>query len=283
MTKKQFEAALAEFRTSHEIVASPNTRLQIARCLVELGKPVSAYAEFGRAAVEAKELLHEDHRYQRAYAAAVAERGEIEPKLGFVSLTISNASDETQVTVAGEEVKRAAWNEAAPVTPGTTEIVVSTPGYLPIKRGVTVASGQKASLAIDVQSGEREVATPEPPPAPPPPPHVAGASWTRTGAYVGAGVAVAGLATFTIFGVMARSTYDDLNGACRSGPCPATKANEISAGKTQQTVANVGLAVGLVGAAAGATLFVLSLRGESRAPTAALIVSPGYLGLRGSL
>src|SRR5258708_4041091 len=67
MTRRQYEDALAEFRASHEIVASPNTRLQTARCLLAMGRLIAAYAELGRAAVEAKELTSQDHRYQRAY------------------------------------------------------------------------------------------------------------------------------------------------------------------------------------------------------------------------
>ena len=70
MTKQSYDQALAEFRASHDIVASPNTRLEIARCLVAMGKLVAAYAEFGRTSIEAKELLGEDKRYQRANDSA---------------------------------------------------------------------------------------------------------------------------------------------------------------------------------------------------------------------
>jgi hypothetical protein len=286
MAKKRFEEALGEFQASHEIVASPNTRLQVARCLVELGRTVAAYAELGRTAVEAKELIAEDNRYQRAYDAAVAERAEIEPKVGFVSLTINNALDGTQVTVGGEEVRRAAWNEAAPVQPGQTEIVVSTPGYQPVKRTVSLASGEKTSLVIDATSAAHEAVSPEPPPsAPNPPPlvRVSSRPWIRTGAYVAGGVAAAGLVTFAVAGLMARSTYDDLNMACGGGPCPSSRAGDISDGKTKQDIANVGLGFGLVGLAAGATLLVLSLTGEHQATSASLVVSPTCLGVRGRL
>ena len=91
LAKKQFEQAVAEFRASHDIVASPNTRLELARCLLAMGKPLAAYAELGRTAVEAKELKAEDNRYERAYEAAQAERAELEPTLGFVRLTIIGA------------------------------------------------------------------------------------------------------------------------------------------------------------------------------------------------
>jgi hypothetical protein len=284
--KHQLDEALGELRASHEIVASPNTRLEVARCLLAMGKAIDAYAEFGRAAVEAKELTAQDNRYQRAYDAAIAERTELEPQLGFIALDVEHGDETTQVTVGGEEIKRAAWNEPVPVAPGATEVVVSTPGRLPLKRAVTLAAGEKTSLLLDASTAEPEVKEPPPPPpAPPPPlpPEPKGGSGLRTGAYVAGAVGVVGLAGFAIFGVMAKSTYDDLGSACGGGPCPPSKADEISSGKTNQTIANVGLVLGLVGVGVGGTLFALSLSSGGHGPNVALAASPGWIGVRGSL
>ncbi len=278
--KKQYDAALAEFRASHEIVGSPNTRLELARCLRAMGRQVAAYAELGRAAVEAKELVGQDNRYQRAYDSATAERAEIEPQLGFVALTIQNPSDDTKVTVGGEEIRRAAWTEPAPAVAGETEVVVETPGHAPVTRKLTLAAGQKTALTVDAQSGDLPGGPAAPPTTPASP--AAGPSPLRIAAYVAGGVGVAGLVTFGIAGIMARSTYNDLNGACGGGPCPADKTGEISSGKTQQTVANVGLIVGIAGVAAGGTLFVLSLPKGAATATTGLAVSPGWVGVRGT-
>jgi hypothetical protein len=280
LAKHHYDDALAEFRASHDIVASPNTRLEIARCLLSMGRLVEAYAELGRTAVEAKELRAEDKRYDRAYEAATGERAELQPKLGFVALTIQNASEGTRVTVAGEELRRAAWAEPAPVMAGTTAVVVSTPGHADVTRSVTLAAGATSSLTIDALSGAADeapaqVAAPvaEAPAKPTP---------LRPYAYVAGGVGVVGLLTFTIAGIMAHSTYSDLQNSCGAS-CPPSKADEISSGKTQQTVANVGLVVGLVGVAAGATLFVLSLHHDAPGPSAALVVGPTWMGVRGTL
>ncbi len=284
--KGKYDEALAELRASHEIVASPNTRLQIARCLLLMGKSIDAYAEFGRAAVEAKELTAQDNRYEKAYDAAVSERSEVEPKLGFVALSIDKAEDATQVTVGSEQLRRAAWSEPAPVSPGATEIVVLTPGRQPIKRTVTLAAGEKTSLTIDASSAEplvKELPPAPPPPPPPPAPEPHDGSPMRTAAYVAGGVGVVGLIGFAIFGTMARSTYDDLNTACSGGPCPQSKADEISSGKSDQTIANVGLVLGLVGAGVGGTLLVLSLSHGGQGATASLAISPAWIGVRGSL
>jgi hypothetical protein len=283
LAKKSYDAALVEFRASRDIVASPNARLEIARCLLAMGKLVEAYAELGRTTIEAKELQGEDNRYERAYDAAVAERAALQPKLGFVTLTIENASDGTKLTVGGEEVVRAAWTEPAPAVAGTTDVVVTTPGRAPVTRSVTLAAGASTSLAIDAQSGAPidapPVASSEAPPA------AAGTHGpsTRTWAYVAGGVGVVGLGTFALFGALAHSKYSQLETDCVNGACPSADAGAISGGKTDQTIANVGLVVGALGVAAGATLFVLSRKKSDAAPAAALVVAPSWIGVRGLL
>ena len=154
------------------------------------------------------------------------------------------------------------------------------PGHAPVTRKLTLAAGQKTALTIDAQSGDLP-GGPAPPPTTTASP-AAGPPPLRIAAYVAGGVGVAGLVTFGIAGIMARSTYNDLNGACGGGPCPADKTGEISSGKTQQTIANVGLIVGIAGVAAGGTLFVLSLPKGAATTTTGLAVSPGWVGVRGT-
>jgi hypothetical protein len=151
MEKKRYDEAAAEFRASHDIVASPNTRLELGRCMRAEGRLVPAYAEFGRTMVEAKELVGEDQRYQRAYDAAAAERGQLEPRLGFVVLTVDNPSESTRVIIGDQEIRRAAWGEPAPVDAGSTEIRVETPGRAPISRTLTIAAGHTAQAHLDAQ------------------------------------------------------------------------------------------------------------------------------------
>jgi hypothetical protein len=159
---------------------------------------------------------------------------------------------------------------------------------------VLAAVGQKTAVTLDAQPEP-----PAPPPAateptegekpetPAPAETSAGASSTsplRPYAYVAGGVGVAGLALFTVFGLMDNATFSDLQSACTHNVCPPSKQAEIDSGRTQQTVANVSLVVGAVGVAAGATLFVLSLSPKSPAgPATGLVVAPGYLELRGTL
>jgi hypothetical protein len=286
MAKSNFDDALVELRASQEIVASPNTRLQIARCLSAQGKIVEAYVEFGRTAVESKELLAQDNRYQRAYEAAQAERTAIEPKLGFLSLDVQNPSEGTTVQVGGETLQRAAWTEPAPALAGAVLVVVETPGHGPIERTVSLDAGRKVALAIDAQSGSvvegaAQESVVAPAPVAPNTASRAGIPPMRIGAFVAGGVGVVGLTTAAIFGAMATSTYGDLNGACGGGPCPQSRAGEISSGKMQQTLADVGLAAGVLGVGVAVPLFLLSTKAGSAQPTVGLAITPGWVGWKG--
>lgn len=275
--KKQYEEALQELKASHEIVSSPNTRLMIARCLQEMGRLVEAYAEFGRTAVEARELERADRRYAQAAESAEEERRDLETKLGFVVVDVQNPAPDSTLRVGGEEIKRAAWGVPAPAMPGDTEVVVETPGRPPVRKSVTLSAGQRAETTIDAG-----VRPPEPEPPPPPPPEKSNS--TRTWAYVAGGVGVAGLATFAVAGLMANGTYSDLDDECGGGPCPPERQDDIDAGRRQQTIANIGLAVGVIGLGTGVALYLSSEPSDSApGPSTAVVVSPNWIGLRGRM
>ncbi len=280
---KKFEAALVELNASLDIVASPNTRLYVGRCLRELGRTVAAYAELGRAAIEAKELLRDDTRYEKAAQAANDERAALAPKLGFVEVRITHATPETTLKVASDDVRRGGWEEPVPVIPGNATIVVETPGHAPIRQQIDVAAGEHKSLVIDAapESSANASAATSPPAEEP----SDTATKLRPVMYVTAGLAVVGLATFFIAGAMANGTYSDLEKACGAGPCPPGHDGDISAGKTQQTFANVGLVVFAVSAAATATLFFVTSPKKASSPAAAsarVTVGPSFVGLQGA-
>ena len=279
---KKYDAALVELTASLDIVASPNTRLYVGRCLRELGRTVAAYAELGRAAVEAKELLRDDTRYEKAAQAANDERAALAPKLGFVEVRITHATPETTLKVASDDVRRGGWEEPVPVVPGTATVVVETPGRAPIQEQVNVAAGEHKSVVIDAApAGATDAIAAAPSDAGP----SDTAAKLRPVMYVTAGLAVVGLATFVIAGAMANGTYSDLKNACGAGPCPPGHDSDISAGKTQQTFANVGLVVFAVSAAATVTLFVVTSPKKTSSPAAAsarVTAGPSFVGLQGA-
>jgi hypothetical protein len=62
-----------------------------------------------------------------------------------------------------------------------------------------------------------------------------------------------------VAGIQARSTYNRLQRECPSGCSDAAHRNDASDGRTYQTVANVSLALGIVGTLTSATLVYLGL------------------------
>lgn len=279
---KSYDAALAELTASLDIVASPNTRLYVGRCLRDMGRTVAAYVELGRTAVEAKELLRDDNRYDKAAQAATEERAQLATKLGFVDVRVLHAAPDTTLQVANDEVRRGGWEEPVPVLPGSAEIVVQTPGRAPVRQGVQVAAGGRLSVTIDAATDAPIAAATG---AEAGPVTTTGPRF-RPAAYATAGLAAAGLVTFVVAGSMANSTYSDLESACGAGPCPPGREGDVSSGKTQQTIANVGLAVFAVSAAASVTLFVIGAPKKATttgtAASARVTAGPTFVGLKGA-
>ena len=106
----------------------------------------------------------------------------------------------------------------------------------------------------------------------------------RIGAIAAAGVGVVGMVLFAVQGSASNATYDDLKEKCNGGPCPQEFAADIDKGRTQQTVANIGLGLGIVGLGAGAALFVLSMtkKPDTTQPQTTWLVGPGSVGVRGT-
>jgi hypothetical protein len=318
---KKWERAVSELRASLEIVNSPNARLVLSRALRDSGLLGDAWEEYGRTAADASKLAGREPQYTQTASAAVKERGEIEGRLAFLTVSLVNAPDGAALIVGGRAIPPEQWGAPISVAPGTVDVVVTDASGQEIARQtVGAAVGGKKFVSLDAKGHTETLAgapvapapgaapaatTPAAPPVVPPAALPASAPASaesssvdatadaaahpgdRTGlrpyAYVAGRVGAAGLLAFGILGAMDHSTYSDLQGACHPG-CPADKQGEISTGRTEQTLANVGLVVGIMGVAAGATLFVLSIPPKmTPGGDAALVVTPGYVGLRGSL
>jgi len=289
---KNYEKAAMELRASLEVVDSPNARLELARALRDGGKLDEAWAEYERVVQDATKLAAKEERYAKTADAATTERTDVEAKLAFVLVAVAHPPAGAVLKVGGKTVSQDQWDEPIVAPAGAVDVVLTDATGKELARQTVMATvGQKLPVDLDAQApvAPHEVAAEDkpdngpPPQDTTPPPSSSGRAKLRPWAYVAGGVGVAGLATFGIFGLMSNSNYSDLQGACPNHACPSSKSSEIDNGKTFQTVANVGLVVGIVGVAAGATLFVLSLGGKSAPATTGLVVGPSFVGLRGTL
>lgn len=292
--------AVSELRASLEVVDSPNAHLELARALRESGELGDAWVEFWRASESATRLAPTDDRYTKTAEAATAEREEVATKLAFVDISVSHAPTDMVLSVAGRVVAPEDAGAPVVVPAGQVEVVVSNgAGAELARKTVTAVLGQTTAVSLDAQPAPAPAAVPagkaaldtsddekpggaEPAPPPPQPPPPSDRTKLRPYSYVAAGVGVAGMVTFAVLGLVSNSAYNDLKSAC-TPLCPPGKQSEIDSGNNEQTFANVGLVVGLAGLAAGVTLFVLSRPPPGPTASTALVVGPGYLGVRGGL
>jgi hypothetical protein len=305
---RSYEQALAEFRAANALVASPNTRLYIARCLRELGRFAEAYVEFLRAAGEASDRATSEPRYAATRDTARTEASALTSRFGRLTVRVPHPPEGVSVTVGGAAVPSAGWDVPTPVDPGTVEIVATAPGRQAFRERVEVRAGQDVETTIELPidpNATVPVATPAPAPLPAPegrapapsvpvPPRterVVTGGGVRVAGFFVAGVGVAGAVGFGIFGTLAQNRYDDLRSYC-GGPCDPSLASQIDEGERYALLANVSLGVGIAGLVAGAVMIAVGGPTEQERPVAtrtqpALWGAPlagqgGVVGVRGA-
>lgn len=256
------EQALAEYQASYGSVASPNSHLLIARTLAELGRFDEAYLAYRETIAEATAATGTEASYAQAAEAATAERASLEEKLGLLQVSVTGAGPDDTLEIGGRALPREGWAEPVPVMPGTVTVTLRRASGAPITKTITVTAGSSPVVELSTAAA----APAEAPPADAESSLDASAKSgldKRTLAYIAGGVGVAGVATFAIFGAMNNAKHSDLEAACAGNVCPSSAQELADAGRTYQTVANVGLAVGVVGLGSGVVLYLLS-RGDER-------------------
>lgn len=291
----KYADAASFFGRSYNVVASPNSHIMYARALRESGKLDAAYEEFGITQAEAAEAAEQLPKYAATAQAAESEMHDLLKRVAAVSLEVVGDPSEVTLYVGTREVPRDRWRAVA-VTPGNVDITARLPGGHRIWQSVEARTGNVVRVKIDVAAEALHSAALPALPPPPPPQSRPGPAEPPAGgphrsshsmlpyAYVAGGVGAAGILTFIIAGAMSRSTYNDLESSCPNGVCPASEAGKIDSGKTQQTVANVGLVVGLLGAGAGVTLFVMDQKASSEraARHVKVVAGPASMSVRGT-
>ncbi len=274
---QKYAEALVEFRAASELLASPNTRLYIARCERELGHPGRAYVEFQRAASEAADRARSDPKYATTRDNARQEAQALEGKFGRLSVKAKDAQGMT-VTVGGAALGAAALGVPTPMDPGSVEIAATAKGKLPFKKTIAIKAGETSDVSIALDPDPN--ATPEPTPDPVgtgtgtgttaentnPPPDTAVVEQRGGGARIAGifviGAGVAGFVFFAVFAAAAQGQYDQLKSikaTCGSAakPCPSPDivTSRVDEGVRNQTIANVALGIGIGAFIVGGIMF----------------------------
>jgi len=275
---KKFSLALEQFKLSYQTVPSPNSHLYIARCLAAMGEAQKAWLEFDKVSEEAAARAATEEKYAPTRDSANVERDELGRKLGLVTVDVVRPERGSMVHVGTWAVPQDRWSRPFPVDPGTHEVRLETPKRPLVKTTITIRGGERRPVQLDVGGGLAAGKSP---------PSRMRLTPLRIAGYAAAGVGAVGFIMFAAGGATSSATYSDLKLKCGgdTGGCHGVDVSaDISKGKTQQAVANAGLIIGIAGAAAGATMIVLSMRHKKDAgrPTADLVVGPSWAGVSGS-
>ena len=291
----RLDEACPKFAESQRLDPGVGTLLHLGDCYERTGRLASAWATFREASALAR--VGGDTKRD---ALAQQRFAKLEPLLPRLSVNVTEVPG-LVVTDGASTIAKASFGLAMPVDPGDHVVRASAAGYQDFQ--VTVHVGQGERQIVDVPALTKVAPPPEPAratkpdPAPPPltqpetprnaEPQVA-KRHVSTPTLVSFGVAGAGIAAGTIFGVMSLSSTSSIKSACANNVCPSSRADDLSGARTNAWISDVGFGVAIVGAAVG-TYFLLGDLGQKGAPSTSRFVAPdfsvsheGYaMGLRG--
>lgn len=251
--------ALQRFRAAYGFVPTPITGLEVGRTLVQLGRPVEARTVVLEAANMPKKP-GESERAAQARTESAMLASELEGRVG--TLDVQTDPDAESVMV-----------DDKPVAPASRNALMVDPGHHVVV--VRAAKGRVGRAEVDVGAGEhkevRVAAVAESAPE------------TRLRispvAYVGFGVAGAGLLVGIGTGIGALATASTVKRDCPNGLCPPSAHGTLDTSLALGTTSNVAFIVGGVGAAVGVVGLLLSKRVATN--KTALVIGPGSVALKG--
>jgi hypothetical protein len=262
---ERFAEALPRFESLANETHSPNAALYVGHCLKALGRTADAYRAYEHSAKSAGN----EERYAETRTAAVAELTELGLRVARLVVSPVEPPPGLLVKVDGKPLDAAEFGAHRVLEAGDHHVEAEAPGRTAVAQDIHVEGGETRTVTLYLKPPSD---APEPAPAPASNPRAG----LRIGGFVAVGVGVAGLATFMVAGLGAKSVHSELEQDCGAAPClDAAHQADADRGRTLQTLANVGLAVGAVSAAAGGALLYFGYKGATPAAVGWSLVPGG--------
>jgi len=250
---RRYQEALPLFESLVERTNSPNARLYVGHCLVKLGRNVEAYRAFSRVLGNSTALR--DDKYDPTREAARQELFALEQRVARLVVAPAEVPG-VRVEVDDQALAPDWFGAAYAVEPGEHRVEGAAEGFEPLSRTITIAAGETQTVSLVLSKRAPAQAAPQ---APVTAAEAPSRSPLRVAGWVAIGVGATGLAVFTVAGLSAKGVRDELEADCGSAPCTdGAHRDDAARGKTLQTVANVGLVAGVLGAAGGTALLLLA-------------------------
>lgn len=300
---QDYETTVDLMRRAYDLVGAPTVAVFEARALVKLGRLVEA-AEAYRRAIRTPIADDSPAAYQQAMSSARAELSELRPRIPKLKVTIEGPGAQEpglEVRMDGKPVPPALLGVARPVDPGDRKVEAATPSGHGASTTRTLAEGATEEVTLTLAAGQAPFAvaamaspgdeaaasgaTPTSASASAGTMADTGATPGRTQrifAYTSLGVGVAGLGVGLATGLVALDRLDSAKKECPTRVCAEdSKAqDDYDSFKTFRTVSTTGYVVGIVGVAAGVTLWLTAPR-KTEGATVGAYVTPGSAGVKG--
>jgi len=295
MKAGRYKIGCAFIKRSLDIDARPGTAFTLAECYSKAGKSASAVEMYDQYLALYDAMPPDQQRQQAARAdLSRSERTRLFAIVSWVTVTLpSSAPAGVVVTRDGEAYPSNLLGVAIATDPGAHVFTTHAPSGPLIEQRVEVAAGERKELQLEVRTAESAAETEESPPtASPEAPDTTEPTeerGTNPWLYVTIGGGAAGFLTYAVAGAILLDKRSTIQSECHpdkrlpdgSIPCSpeGKKAADLAKG-TLVPLTEVGLGVGLVGAAATVLLLVLddsSSSGDKKA-TARPVVELGTAG-----
>jgi serine/threonine-protein kinase len=262
--------ACPKLEESQRLDPGMGTAFRLGECYAATGRLVRAaqlYREVAAEAKAAKSAAREQVATERADEVAART-----PKL-VVELTDAARVPGLSVRVDDAALEPAQLGNPMPLDPGDHEVSASAPGFVSWSSRVHLAPRGEAHVPIPALAAEPRAEAPHaaPEPVAPPPPASPPSSFggQRVAALAVAGLGVAGVAVGTVFGLQAKSKWNDTLGRCQGGATDKCDATGVSLGgdaKTAATISTVSFVAGGVGLAGALVLWLTAPSGAKTEP-----------------
>lgn len=282
----QYAEACAQFEASMALSPRLGVALNLADCYEHLERTASAWVAFGAAAALARRLA--DPRE----AFALQRQGALVPRLSRLRITLSGAPvDGLAVVRDGVRVEPAAYGVAVPVDPGAHVVDATAPGRAPWSTRIAV-SGEGEIIAVEIPELER---TPAPRAAALVAPATATMArsvtqaasavdpgWRRTtpATWIALGVSVAGIGVGSVFGLAARSLWQQARPDCDAAShCSDAAATLVARSRRDGDLSTAAFAVAGAALTTGAVLYLHASRDRPARVVAALAAGAVGVGV----
>jgi hypothetical protein len=269
-----FAEARDLYSRAYALVPAPTLSVREARALVKLGlwvEGIEAYVRTTRTKLDAAS----PGAFRRAVSEAHAELARLRPRVPQLTVVVRGAhSRKVSVKMDGSVYPEALLGVARPVNPGFHQLVATTEDGQRVETRVTLAQSARQTTELVLPEGApSEQSMParaglEPPQAEP-------RRQIPLLVYGAFGVGGLGLGVGAVTGWMASKKYSSLEQQCPDHQCAEGSSAEqkLDSFRTLRTVSTVGYVVGVLGAAAGVTLYV-TLRSTEAGPVSGARLSP---------